>query len=527
VSTFLTLSYADRRGLINTLRTLRKHPGRAVMWGVYALAILGFAFTKTLQPGNRAATPSPFMFAVTDFWVCGLVVAFGVVLATGSARWLGVFTSRAEALVLTRAHVRPVAVAAYLQVRAVISALAQGTVRFAYLVLFGIPAGSSWHALAAQLCFFAAAGAAVASVALPRALARGTTRIAMIAGGIVITVAAVVPLIADIVRLLHLAGFGLLLRYVPAVHPGAVLRALGTGDLRGIAIPLAIAACASAAFALAARDAYPELYTISLANLDWRTRVRSGRRGGRTNDAAATPRAANVRSTAGTRLRGALAFVWVDSLMFSRRVSPWVTALVSAVALAAGAGLATFTQHGNGEIVFGVIVGMVPGLYIAIASTTGVRLAPALRMPLFWLGSVPLSARLAAWTFGAFSRDTVLVALAAVSYAAVSHDTRVPLLIFTGALGLLALTRAVGLAVFAMLPNSLDQRGPAVLLRTLLCFTLIAPPVIMSAIAAFVFGAPFAVTVMTGALIAIAEASILVTLAAWRLAGRVDRLNFA
>ena len=314
---------------------------------------------------------------------------------------------------------------------------------------------------------------------------------------------------------------------MPVVHPGAVLRALASGDLRGIAIPLAVAACASAAFALAARDAYPELYTISLANLDWRMRVRSGRRGTRPSDAASPPRAAKVRSTAGMRLRGALAFVWVDSLMFSRRVSPWVTALVAAVALALGAGLANVTLGGNVDIVFGVIVGMVPGLYIAIASTTGVRLAPALRMPLFWLGGVPLAARLAAWTFGGFSRDAVLVALAAGGYVAVSHEPRVPLLVFTSALGLLALPRAVGLAVFAMLPNSLDQRGPAVLIRTTLSFALLAPPAITSAIEAVVLGTPFAVTAITGTLIAIAEASILITFAAWRLAGRVDRLSVA
>ena len=106
-------------------------------------------------------------------------------------------------------------------------------------------------------------------------------------------------------------------------------------------------------------------------------------------------------------------------------------------------------------------------------------------------------------------------------------SARVPLLIFTGALGLLALTRAVGLAVFAMLPNSLDQRGPAVLIRTILSFALLAPPAIMSSMEAVVLGAPIAVTAVTGTLIAIAEASILVTFAAWRLAGRVDRLSLA
>ncbi|MDQ6943028.1 MAG: hypothetical protein M3169_11020, partial [Candidatus Eremiobacteraeota bacterium] len=191
------LSYGDRRTLINTLRTLRRHPGRAVMWTLYALAIVGFAVVK-IGPWNRhstgpnagvvitalpgAAAP-PFAAEFADLWVCGLAIAFGVVLATGTARWLGVFSSRAEALLLMRADAAPVMVAAYLELRAVFTALVQGIARFAYLIVFGLPAGSTAAAIVAQLIFFAAAGAAIASVALPRALARGAARTVLIVGG--------------------------------------------------------------------------------------------------------------------------------------------------------------------------------------------------------------------------------------------------------------------------------------------------------------------------------------------------------
>ena len=229
--------------------------------------------------------------------------------------------------------------------------------------------------------------------------------------------------------------------------------------MRAVALPLAIAACATAAFALAARDAYPELYTLSLANLDWRERVRS-RRGARAAAAPAAPHAKTVRSTARTRLRGALAFVWADAVMFGRRVSPPLAALVAALALAAGAALAATARTGYADRVLGILFGAVPFIYITIASTMGVRLAPVLRMPLFWLGDVPLAARLAAWTFGGFWRDAGVVALAVAGYVAVAREARIPLAVFVAVVGLLALTRAVGLAVFALLPNSLDQRGP-------------------------------------------------------------------
>jgi hypothetical protein len=526
VKGLIALSYGDRHALVNALRSLRTRPGRLAMWALYAVAILGFAFIKTTPRAHHAAGPPPlFALAVNDLWVCGFALAFGVVLTTGTSRWLGVFSSRAEALLLTRAELPPLLVAAYLQLRAVAVALAQGFARFAYFIVFGIPAGTTVWALVAQLLFFAAAGAAIASVALPRALVRGASRVGMIAAGSTIAAVAVLPLLLDGLRLLRLPETASLLRHAPAVHPGVILGALAGGDLRAIAVPLTVALVATVAFAFAARDAYPELYTISLANLEWRMRVRSRR--GASGDAASTaPGTKTVRSATGTRLRGALALVWADALMFARNVSPVVTGIVALLALTAGAAFATFARH-NPELTFGVLTGAGPGLAIAVASTTGVRLAPALRMPLFWLGDVPLATRLAAWAVGGLWRDAVLVALVAIGYAAIARDVRAPLLVFTGATGLLALTRAVGLAVFALVPNRLDQRGPAVMVRAILSFALVAPPVVAGAVASAAFGVPLVVAVLAGTGVAIAEAAALVLFAAWRLAGRVDSLSLA
>ncbi|MDB5028679.1 MAG: hypothetical protein JWO66_2368, partial [Candidatus Eremiobacteraeota bacterium] len=287
-----------------------------------------------------------------------------------------------------------------------------------------------------------------------------------------------------------------------------------------------VALCATAGFVLAARDAYPELYAISLANLEWRTRVRERREARSEASAAAAPRAGKTRSVAGSRMRGALAFLWVDALMFTRRVSPLVTAIAGPGALAGGALFALFARQ-SPELTFGILVGTLPGLAIAVAATTGVRLAPALRMPLFWLGSVPLAARLAAWAAGAFWRDAVLVALAVMGFAAVGRELSGPLVVFVGANGLLALTRAVGLAVFSILPNQLDQRGPAVMLRVLLSFVLVSPAVVAGVIAAVLSGSPFVTGTLVGTTVALIEAGSLIAFAAWRLAGRVDRLSLA
>lgn len=524
MNAFATLSYGDRRAFLNALRALRRKPGRIALWTIYAVAVLGFAVLKTgpWYPRAAGAARPPFTSPMLDLWVCGLAIAFGIVLASGTARWLGVFSSRAEALVLVRADAAPMTVAAYLQLRTVIVTMAQGVARFAYLIVFGLPGGTTFAALAAQLVFFAAAGAAIASVALPRALARGATRVALIVAGWTIAAAGAVPLLGDALRFLQLPATAPLLHRLPALHPGALLGALAAGDLRTVAVPIAVAVCATAAFAFAARDAYPELYTISLANLDWRERVRTRR--GRPEVAEAAPRVKNARSMTRTRLRGALAFVWIDALMFGRRVSPPMVALIAALALAAGAGLAAFAHGNRADRLFGILFGAVPAIYITIASTIGVRLAPVLRLPLFWLGEVPVAARLAAWTFGGFWRDALLAALAVAGYVAVAHDARVPLAIFVAALGLLALTRTVGLAVFAMLPNALDQRGPGVVLRVWISFVLLIPAVAAGTVAAFLSGFTLGAATTAAAITALAESALLLAFAAWRLTGRVDNL---
>jgi Putative ABC exporter len=518
------LAYADVRSAINGFRTLRKRPWRVVMWAVYAAVVVGLALLKT-TPRTRTPHVPAFDLLMSDIWVCGIAVAFGIVLATGTSRWLGIFRSRAEALFLTRAESSAPLVATYLQTRAVLAALGVTAARFAYLIVVGIPGGTTLHALAAQLVFFAACGAAIVSVALPRALARGAAGAAAIVAGWTAVAVAVLPVALDGARMLKLPLAMPLLRAFPAIHPGAVLAMLAAGDLRPITIPLAVAAMAGIAFVLAARDAYPELYEISLANIEWRAQ-RQAKRGGGRAPSAERPRVTSAASSGEIRWRGAFALVWADALAFSRRVSPTVTAIVVAGALVAGAGLAAAARATDEGMLLGIVFGIVPAFYITIASTTGVRLAPVMRLPLFWLGDVPLVSRLAAWTLGALLRDLAVLGFALAGYVAVDRDPLVPAVLLIGGIGLLALTRAVGLAVFALLPNSLDQRGPAVFIRVILAFALIAPAVIGGLVAGFAFASVVAGTA-AGSVLALAESGVLVGFAAWRLAGRVDLLATA
>jgi len=519
VNELFTLSYADRRALVHWFEAVRRSPGRIAIWAIYTLGI-GIWVAVHLIPDAHVAPLGPFTAASRDAWICGIAIAFGIALA-GSAPWLGAFSSRAEGLIAVRADAPPALIVTYLQLRAMIVTVARGVAQYAYLILFALPSAQSAGALAAELAFFAASGAALASVPLPRALARGGTRIALTVAGVAVVVTAAIPLVLDALRALRLPETAAVLARVPEIHPGLVIEALAAGDMRALAIPLAIAACATVAFAAVSRDAFPELYAISVASLERRARREHPARAAMPIGSAERPSTARQGVNA-TRLRGALAFFWIDTLMFRRRVSPVVRSGFVAAGLAGGA-ILWVIAHRHLDSAWFYLITAVPGFSIAAAMTTSVQLAPAARMPLFWLGGTPLAARLAAWSFGGLWRDVVLVAAVACGYGLAGGEWSAPASLVVGAAGFLALSRAIGLAVFAMLPDPLDQFGPAALVRVLYFAMLLAPPAITVALA-LAFSAPVPLAAVAATAVALTESAVLIHVAATHLARGVDRL---
>ncbi|HZO95298.1 MAG TPA: putative ABC exporter domain-containing protein [Candidatus Baltobacteraceae bacterium] len=521
-----TLTYSDRRAFANGVRALLRKPARAIAWAGWLLAIVAFGWLRlgTARHSGARHTAGVGLLG-PDFWVGGMVALFAIVLATGAHRFVGVFSSRAEAQFFTGARLPPLVVVGYLQLRAVATMLAQSVTRFAYIVVVGVPAGGTVRGFAFEALFFASIAAATASVALPRAILRGAPMRLAQAAGVALAIAMLIPLAFDAAVAAHVPTAHVPLSALAAWHPGLALISLGSGDPRWIAAPLALVAIASIAFALVARDNYPELYALSLDALEWRAR-RGVRR------AAATPSArrrsgAPVRSTLRAAPRGALAFVWADAVGFARRASPTLTAIVLALALAAGIGLGFATRSDSGMAVGLVVVLSVPVIVVGFAATSAVRLAPLLRLPLFWLGDTPLVARLSACTFGGVWRDVVLVLVGTVAFAATTRTALVSAIVFVCGVGFFALTRAVGVAAFAVFPNAVDQRGPAVMLRTLLTYLLVLPPLVAGALAAFLFNPMFALAAVAGTLVALAEAALLLLFAAWRLEGRIDAVTAA
>lgn len=518
----LALSFADRRTFVNTLRALRRSPGRLALWSVWLAVIAGLGWLRTAS--HAAGGPRTVSGFVDDTLACSGMLALAILLAIGPRALAGFFGSRTEALMLTRAPQPPALIAAYLQVRRIGATLAQTMGRFIFLMLLVFTAHTTAAGLLRQLALLAAAVIALASVPLPRALARGAVRAACIAAGILIAAAAVVPLLRAALSAVPSTAALQLAARLPAWHPGAALVTVAQGDLRPIAVLLLIAAVACAIFVAVARDAFPELYALSLAHIEHREvlAARRATRGLFSGDA----RPGGPRRAASGRvaLRGAAALVWLDAVSWSRRMPPARTALIGAGCFAAGAAVGVLARAAQEPGAAAILFAALPQLYIAYASTGGVRLAADIRRPLFWLGDARLWARLAAWSFAPLWRDAAMLALLAGGYGLLAGDTEIAVTIAIAGLAIAILTRAIGAAIVALLPNPIDQRGPATFVRLAVAYALIVPPASIALMTAFASHAPIG-----GALAALAasslEALLLMVFAASRLAGRIDRLT--
>jgi hypothetical protein len=520
-SDFWALTYADRRTSINEFLSIRKRPWIVLLWILWFGTIGGFAILRTMGPRHEGV---PFwQVALQDTWVCGAIVIFGLMLAAGTSRYVGFFDSRAEALMLIRSPLHPSIVAAYLQVRAVASTLLTMFGRFAYILLIALPLHTSIFGLAREALLLASVTTAVACVPLPRALAQGWWRVACVIAGSAIAFVGVLPLVRDAVAWLKIVAFAaVLLAALPDWHPGNAVTAVAGGDLMPIGIALMVGLSATLAFLAASRDAYPELFALSIAHLELREKIRA-RRSARAENPTIEKGSPKRATSRGTPFRGAISIVWLDAITWARRAPPLTTVLIVTGALLGGFAIgyaARSEEYGAYSI---TLFGALANLYIGIAATGGVKLAGDLRRPLFWLGGVPLGSRLAAWCFAPLWRDAVFVGLLSLGYAVISRNYAIGFAVFSGGVAVAMLGRSAAIAIFALLPNALEQRGPALFLRLFLSYMLVFPVGVLAVVAAF-FSRSVVIGVFIGAVPAIIEATILIFFAAWRLAGRVDRL---
>jgi hypothetical protein len=154
------------------------------------------------------------------------------------------------------------------------------------------------------------------------------------------------------------------------------------------------------------------------------------------------------------------------------------------------------------------------------AATIGRGLGREIRNPIWWAGDATLTARLGVDSLASLWRFVVSLAAVAAGYAAFGH-LEVALLGFAGITILVWLARCCGYALFAYFPSTIDQRGGLAGLRIFALFVL-ALPVLAVSVVVLVFGLPPIVQFAFVALTAIAEALVLVTVAARRMDGRYE-----
>jgi len=156
-------------------------------------------------------------------------------------------------------------------------------------------------------------------------------------------------------------------------------------------------------------------------------------------------------------------------------------------------------------------------IFITIASSFG--LAEDLRKPLWWMGPDPIWLRLVAWVLATSWRLAICIAIGTVVFAATLGLSVIAAAGIPIAITIAIYLRSIGLALYALLPSGLDQRGPLAMLRALLTYVFTLPGIAASVLAALLTHS-LAAALAAGIVVALGEALGLIAFAAARIQGR-------
>jgi hypothetical protein len=520
VNALLALAYADRRALINDLRRGLRSPARIAMWIGY-LAALGFFFwTRSLGHGRTGVHGSAGDLARADYFVCALLATLAFSLASGMGA-VGIFRSRAEARFIIGSPVPAPLAIAYLQAREALSRGLRLLFSFVYFIFLFGPRTLGALAVMVDLILGFAIVSAAAAVVVPRRLLPRPAAIACIVVFSPLAVLAIVPALRDIVEHSPLPLSKPLvsgvLTLVPAWHPGHVL--LEPHPLWLVPV-LAVAAAAIVILASAGRDAYPELYALSISRIDRLERWQQRRA-----RSAAVPAVVRGRPHSIPAPPGVLVFVWKSVVEFGRRTRREYTIGAAVLCCIAGYAAARLAKA-DGEEFFVTLGGVIINLIVVIGIvgiTATNTIAGEIRRPLFWLARAPLFERLCALALARIWSAVAALELVAIFFAIGGGSALGTLFFALGLPALLALLAAVGFTTFALFPGPVDLRGPVTILRLGLSATLLGPPFVLAVFVTALFDAKLA-ALIAAVTLALIEAGALMGIAAWRLDGHVDRL---
>jgi hypothetical protein len=493
------------------------------IWCFYGVGLGFFTWSRSIvrrHAGGGGGSPD---LVSADFFVCTLLVTIAVSLATGMGA-LGIFRSRAEARFIIGSPVPAPLAIAYLQTREALAIGARFLLTFVYFVLFFGPRHIGAVAIIADLLLVGAMFAAAAAVVVPRRLLRGPAAIVCAVTGSVGAIASAAPVLRDAVGNLPLALpaplVSAVLRIVPAVHPGRVLVEPNPVWLLGV---IALAAGAIAILASAGRDAYPELYALSIARIDRIERWRARRSGATLAERVSrAPRSTGRPATAFLGAPpGVLILVWKSIVEFRRQKQ--MAYIAGGAAGWCVVGFAAARLLAADDALFAAVTGAAINIMLVIGISATSSIAAEVRRPLFWLADSFLFERLASLGIAQAWRPVLSLELVALGFAAGGGNGIDLLLMVIGLPALVVLLVGVGFAAFAMFPSAADWRGPVMALRLGAAAVAIIPPFVVFGVGAAITGLA-AASLLAAALIALIEACALVGIAAWRLDGRIDRL---
>jgi hypothetical protein len=519
VNALRALLYADGRGLVNEVRRGLRSPARMAVWIGY-LALLGFFFwSRTAGRGRPGLSAGAGDLARADYFICALLATFAFSVATGFGA-VGIFRSKAEARFIIGSPVAAPLAIAYLQAREALSRGLRPLFSFIYfMVLFG-PRQLGPVAVGIDLILGFAIIAAGAAVVVPRRLLPRPAGIACAAAFTPLAVVALVPALRDALEAsalpLPAALMSRILAVLPAWHPGHVL--LEPHPIWLFAV-LGVAAAAIAVLAAVGRDAYPELYALSIARID---RLERWRRRRETSVSPVTALRGRVTVPAPP---GVLVFVWKSVVEFLRRTKREYIAGGALLCCSAGY-VAARLASADGKVFFSTLASVVVNaiLIIGIVGITATNtIAGEIRRPLFWIARAPLFERLCALALARVWTTIAMLELVAVSFALGGGSLVGTAFFALGLPALVGLLAAVGFATFALFPGPLDLRGPVTVLRLGLSIILLIPPFVVAVLIAAIFGAAL-LGLGLAVLLAVVEGAALIGVAAWRLDGHVDRL---
>ncbi len=508
------LTYLEYRQIVNRVRETMRQPARAL---VYVIAMMYFvAITVARSHGHRAIAmkviPEPYASAVMFTYLTLLgVMAYGA--ASGI---LGAFSSVADARFLTGSRIADRTVVVWLQLRR----SGASVVRMLFtIVLYAFIFSGSGTVLGIGLATLGGTLVATA-VAVPMLKLRnviGMRTAQSLAGAV--TAIGTLPMIILFASLVNPTALSV---GIESLGAGRAFNQLFNGNALALGAFYVFGAALIAMAYVMGTGLYPDLYEASLRVLAFREKSKRGATAAFRMEHAYENRASRSAGLLFDKLSGPWTIAWKEWIAFSRSPSMQRVFWFGLAACAGcGALFGTVVARSNDPLAEGISYASITAnmMVIFVAMGSAIGLAVDLRKPLWWMGPDPLWMRLFAWAVGTSWRLAACVCAAVVGWAIA---TRAPIIALAGiplALAAVLYLRAVGLALYALFPSTIDQRGPLAFIRALLTYLLSAPPAIAGVVIGTVFHT-LAGGVLTGLIVSVAETLALVAFASAQIAGR-------